>query len=173
MSQAPVDKKAKLRYYNDVFIMFGLVSVDAKPMWLECGVMLTNDSMKKVKLLHHQKFKHPSSIGKDRECFERKKKRQSVNLFDFVNNSANAKTLTPSYLVFEILAKVEAPQVYGEKLIKPAMLAYASEVLGKYAASALSKISFSNDTITRRQDEMASYAKRKMVEILRKTKISL
>ena len=73
----------------------------------------------------------------------------------------------------EILAKVGAPQFYGEKLIKPAMLACASEVLGKDAASALSKISLSNDTITRRQDEIASFVEVKIVEILRKTKFSL
>ena len=52
---------------------------------------------------------------------------------------ANAKTLKPSYLVSEILANVGAPQVYGEKLIKPAMLACASKVIGKDAASAVSK----------------------------------
>ena len=71
--------------------------------------------------------------------------------------------------VIEILAKVGAPQVYGEKLIKPAMLACASEVLEKDVASALSKISLSNDTITRRQDEMASFVEDKIVEILHKT----
>ena len=138
MSETPVAKKAKLRHCNDDLIMSGLVSVDAKPMCLECGVMLTNDSMKKVKLLHHQKYKHPSSVGKDREFFERKKKTQPVKLFDFVKtmNTANSMTLKPSYLVSEILAKVGAPQVYGEKLIKPAMLACASEFLGKDAASA-------------------------------------
>ena len=131
--------------------------------------------MKKVKLLHHQKSKHPSSVGKDREYFERKKKTQPVKLFDFVKkmSTANAKTLKPSYLVSEIRVKVGAPQVYGEKLIKPGMLACASEVLGKDAASALNKISLSNDTITRRQDEMASFLEDKIVEILRKTRFSL
>ena len=88
-------------------------------------------------------------------------------------NTANAKTFKPSYLVSEILAKFGAPQVYGEKLIKPAMLACASEVLGKVAASALSKIPLSNDTITRRQDEIASFVEAKIVEILLKTKFSL
>ena len=77
ISEAPVAKNTKLRHYNDDFIMFGFVSVDAKPMCLECGVTLTNDSMKKVKLLHNQKSKHPSSVGKDREYFERKKNCQS------------------------------------------------------------------------------------------------
>ena len=141
MSEAPVAKKAKLRHYNDDFIMFGFVSVAAKPMCLECGVTLTNNSMKKVELLHHQKSMHLSSVGKDREYFERKKKTQPVKLFDFVKKMsiANAKTLKPSYLVSEILAKVGASQVYCEKLINPAMLACASKVLGKDAASALSK----------------------------------
>ena len=88
-------------------------------------------------------------------------------------STANAKTLKPSYLFSEIRAKVGAPQVYGEKLIKPAMLACASKVLGKDAASALNKISLSNDTITRRQDEMASFLEDKVVEILRKTRFSL
>ena len=174
MSEATVAKKAKLRHYNDDFNMFGFVSVDAKPMCLKCGVTLTNDSMKKVKLLHHRKSKHPSSVGKDREYFERKKKTQPVKLFDFVKkmSTANAKTLKPSYLVSEILAKFGAPQVYDEKPIKPAMLTCASEVLGKDAASALSKISLSNDIITW-QDEMASFVEDKIVEILRKTKFSL
>ena len=101
MLEAPVAKKAKLRHHNDDFIMFGFVSVDAKPMCLECGVTLTNDSTKKVKLLHHQESKRPSSVGKDREYFERKKKIQPVKLFDFVKkmSTANAKTLKPSYLV--------------------------------------------------------------------------
>ena len=175
MSEAPVAKKAKLRYYNDDFIMFGFVSFDAKPVGLECGVTLTNNSMKKVKLLHHQKSKHPSSLGKDREYFERKKKTLPVKLFDFAKKMSTAygKTLKPSYLVSEILAKVGAPQVYGEKLIKPATLAYANEVLGKDAASALNQISLSKHAITRRQDEMASFVGDKIVEILRKTKFSL
>ena len=106
MSEAPVATKAKLRHYNDDFIMFGFISVDPKPMCLECGVTLTNDSIKKVKLVHHQKSKHPSSVGKDREYFERKMKTQPVKLFDFVKkmSTANANTLKPSYLVSENLA---------------------------------------------------------------------
>ena len=111
-------------------------------MCLECCAILTNDSMKKIKLGQHQKSKHPSSVGKDRECFENKKKGQPVKLIDFVQNmnTAKAKTLKPSYLVSEMIATVGAPQVYGEKLGKSAMLACVNEVLVKDAASTLSKI---------------------------------
>ena len=87
--------------YREDLIMFGFASVDSRPMCLECGVNLTNDSMKKAKLEHHQTSKHSSPIGKCREYFEDKKKRQPVKLSDFIQkmNTAIAKTLKPSYLV--------------------------------------------------------------------------
>ena len=73
--------------------MFGIVYVDSKPMCLECGAILTNDSMKKAKLKRHKKSKHPSSVGKDKEYFENKKKRQPVKLSNFIQkmNTAQAK----------------------------------------------------------------------------------
>ena len=45
----PTAKKAKLRNYR-YFTMFGFVSVDSKPMCLEGGAILTNDSLRKVNL---------------------------------------------------------------------------------------------------------------------------
>ena len=92
--------------HREDYIMRGFVSVDRKPMCLECGAILTNDSMKKVKLEHHQKSKHPSSVGKEREYFEYKKNRQPVKLSDFIQkmNTAKAKTLKSSYLVSDIIA---------------------------------------------------------------------
>ena len=80
-------------------------------------------------------------------------------------NTAKAMKFKPSYLVSEIIAKVAAPQVKGENLVKPAMISCANEVLGKDAASTLSTIPLSNDTMTRRQDELSNYSEVKMVEI--------
>ena len=85
-------------------------------------------------------------------------------------NTAKAKTLKQRYYI-KIIAKVAAPQVYGEKLVKPAMIACANEILGKDAASTLSTIPISNDTITRRQDELSNFVEEKMVEILPKDKV--
>ena len=139
---APTAKKAKLGNYIEDFIIFCFVSVITKPMYLECGAILTNDYMKKDELEHQQISKHPSSVCKDREYFENKKKRLSVKLSDFIQkmNTAKARTLKPSYLVSEIIAKIAAPQAYGEKLVKLAMIACSNEVLGKDAVSTLSKI---------------------------------
>ena len=75
--------------------MIGFVSVDSKPMCLEFGAILTNDSMKKIKLELHQKSVYPSSFGKDREYSENIKKRQPVKQSDFIQkmNTAKGKTL--------------------------------------------------------------------------------
>ena len=62
--------KAKLWNYRKDFNMLGFISVESKPMCLECGSIITNDSMRKDKLEHHQKSMHPSSVGKGMEYLE-------------------------------------------------------------------------------------------------------
>ena len=76
-------------------------------------------------------------------------------------------------MVSEIIAKVAAPQVYGETLVKPAMIACTNEAVGKDAASTLSTIPLSNDTMTRGQDELSNFVEEKMAEILKKTTFSI
>ncbi|XP_014773603.1 SCAN domain-containing protein 3-like [Octopus bimaculoides] len=89
----PTAKKAKLRNYKEDFIMFGFVSVDSKPMCFECDAIMTNHSMKKVKLGQHQKLRQPSSVRKGREYFEDKNKIQPMKLPNFVKkiNTEKAK----------------------------------------------------------------------------------
>ena len=87
-------------------------------------------------------------------------------------NTAKAVTLKPSHSVSEIIAKVASPQVYGEKLVKLAMIACVNEFLRKDAASTLSTIPLSNDNITRRQAELSNFVVN-MMEIQQKTKFSI
>ena len=91
---------AKLRNYREDFIMVGFVSVDLKAMCLECGAILTNDSMKKAELEHHLKSRHPSFVGKDKEYFENVNKRQPVKISDSIQmmNTAKAKILKYIYI---------------------------------------------------------------------------
>ena len=88
-----------------------------------CGLLLSNNSMKSIKLEQHQKAKHPSSIGKDRKDFEEKISKKQITLPSFMKQTAETtKTIKPSFLVSELIAKVGAPMTAGEKLVKPAML---------------------------------------------------
>ena len=128
--------------------------------------------MKKSKLLAYQQVKHPSSVGKELSYFEKKwsygrstlqnlyisfGKRQEIIEFGKKQETRdnNRKTLKVSYIVSEIIAKVGKPHTIAERLVKPAMLICAEELLGEQAAKILQKISSSNDTVKRRQDEMA------------------
>ena len=133
---------------------------------LECGVILTNDSMKTVKLEQHQKSKHPSSAGRDWECLDNKRKRQPVKLFIFLRKMNTANTLNASYEVSEIISKVTASQIYGEKLMKPAIIGCTYEVHRKHSASTRCTTPLLSDIITRRQGVMPNFVEEKMVEII-------
>ena len=83
------------------------------------------------------------------------------------------KTLKVGYIVSEIIAKVEKPHTVKERLVKPAMLICAEELLGEQAANILQKIPLSNDTVKRRQDEMAENLEEQLVKKLKVSKFSL
>ena len=72
-----------------------------------------------------------------------------------------------------MIAKVGKPHMIAERLVKPAMLIYAKELLREQAANILQKIPLSNDTVKRRQDEMAENLEEQLVKKLKVSKFSL
>ena len=137
---------------------------------------MANDYTKKSKLLAHQQVKHPSSVGKVLSYFEKKVELQQKNTpkpLDFLSKKArdnNRKTLKVSYIVSEMIAKVGKPHAIAERLVKPAMLICAKELLGEQAANILQKIPLSNDTVKRMQDEMAENLEEQLEEKLKVSK---
>ena len=63
-----------------------------------------------------------------------------------------------------MIAKMGKPHMIAERLVKPAMLICDKELRGEQAASILEKIPLSNDTIKRKQDEMAENLEKQLVE---------
>ena len=63
--------------------------------------------------------------------FEQKLKCQTPKLADFFKKvqARNSEIMRVSYSVVEMIAKVGAPQTYGEKLLKPAMISCADFIL--------------------------------------------
>ena len=72
-----------------------------------------------------------------------------------------------------MIAKVGKSYTIAERLVKPAMLICAKELLREQAANILQKIPLSNDTVKRRQDEMAENLEEQLVEKLKVSKFSL
>ena len=75
MVSSSLKKKKTVRNYQQDFLLLGFYPSTAdseKPECVECGLIMTNDSMKKSKLLAYQQEKHPSSVGKKLSYFEKK-----------------------------------------------------------------------------------------------------
>ena len=69
------EKRKAVRNYQQDFLLLDFYPSTADSEKLECvdcGLIMTNDYMKKSKLLAHQQVKHPSSVGKELSYFEKK-----------------------------------------------------------------------------------------------------
>ena len=182
MASSSLKKRKTVCNYQKDFLLLGFYpSTDdsKKPECVDCGLIMTNDSMKKSKLLAHQQAKHPSFVGKELSYFEKKVElwqKHAPKPLDYLWKKArdnNKKTLKVSYIVSEMIAKVGKPHTIVEHLVKPAKLICAKELLGEQAANILQKIPLSNDTVKRRQDEMAENLEEQLVEKLKVLKFSL
>ncbi len=162
-------KKRKItRNYQADFLLLGFFPSSAdseKPECVDCGLVMTNNSMKKSKLFAHQQLKHPGSVGKGHSYFKKKvelRQKHAPKTLDFCFkkvNEHNNKTLKVSYAVSELVAKVGKSHTIAERLVKPAIFICAKELLGEQAANVLQKIPLSNDTVKRRKTSRNSWWK--------------
>ena len=75
MASSSLKKRKTVRNYQQDFLLLGFYPSTAdfeKPECVNCSLIMTNDSMKKSKLLAHQQVKHISSAGKEFSYFEKK-----------------------------------------------------------------------------------------------------
>ena len=75
MASSSLKKRKTVHNYHKDFLLLGFypsTTDSEKPECVEGGLLMTNDSIKKSKLLAHQQVKHSSSVGKDLSYFEKK-----------------------------------------------------------------------------------------------------
>ena len=75
MASSSSKKRKIVRNYQQDFLLLGFYPLTAdseKPECMDCGLIMTNDFMKKSKLLVHQRVKHPSSVGKSSAISKKK-----------------------------------------------------------------------------------------------------
>uniref|UniRef100_A0A8C5HGG8 DUF4371 domain-containing protein n=1 Tax=Gouania willdenowi TaxID=441366 RepID=A0A8C5HGG8_GOUWI len=153
------DAKPKPRLYSENYVLFGFTSTSADPPQPQCffyGEILANNSMKPAHLQRHQSTKHSKSVGKTEEFYKRKlsefKSKQNVMM---KATSVSNKALEASYAVSLLVAKSKKPHSIVEELILPAAAAMAEIMIDKKAADTLKKIPLSNNTVSRRIDDMS------------------
>ncbi|XP_029654261.1 protein ZBED8-like [Octopus sinensis] len=146
-----------------------------------CGLWLSNDKCfhEEIKIVRPSTVEASCFCWKGAQLFQEesgvtpKECSKNFRILLKKSNEHNNKTLKVSYAVSELVAKVGKPHTIAERLVKPAMLICAKELLGEQAANILQKIPLSNDTVKRRQIEMAENLEKQLVEKLKVSKFSL
>uniref|UniRef100_A0A674MRG2 Uncharacterized protein n=1 Tax=Takifugu rubripes TaxID=31033 RepID=A0A674MRG2_TAKRU len=140
-------KVSGARQYNESYLSFGFTftgdATAPTPLCLICGEKLSNSAMVPSKLKRHLQTKHPFTINV--EYFVRLK-----------TTKVNERALKASYHVAELVAKSKKSHTVAGKGILPACKAIVNEMLGPVAAKEIAKVPLSDNTISRRIDEMSA-----------------
>ncbi|CAK6969721.1 SCAN domain-containing protein 3-like [Scomber scombrus] len=111
--------------------------------------------MKPAHLKKHQSTKHSGSVAKSEEFYRRKllefKSSQTVMM---KATNVSIKALEASFAVSLLVAKSKKPHSIVEELILSAATALAEIMIDKKAAEALKKVPLSNNTVSRRINDI-------------------
>ncbi|XP_025418956.1 zinc finger MYM-type protein 6-like, partial [Sipha flava] len=160
--------KKKFRPYNNEYLKYGFISLDNKPQCVVCFQVLSQESMKPSKLIRQLETNHRLLVKKPIDFFERKslflKNQQTCILKSSQNNTA---ILEASYLVALRVARESKPHTIAENLILPAAIDMVNIMIGAKEANKLKTIPLSNDTISRRINEMSTDVHNQIVQNLK------
>lgn len=167
--------KDEKRKYNESYISFGFVDSNGSPLYMLCSKLLPNSSMAPAKLRRHLETVHTESKDKNKEFFVRKKEQllESQKNMMHITQTINEKATEASYLVSYRIAQAGEVHTMAENLIKPCVLDITKCMLDEKSAKHLSTVPLSNDTVSRRIHDLASYVKQELVARLQKTRFAL
>lgn len=151
----------KKRRYLESYINYGFTCTGEedcpKPLCVVCGEVLSNGSMKPSLLTRHLATKHPEYKGKDAAFFQRLKRQSAsyVKTYFETTKSDSAKATKASYYVSYHIARRGKNHTIGENLISPCMKDAVRCMLGEESAKKMSLIPLSNNTVSRRIQDMS------------------
>ncbi|CAH2088301.1 unnamed protein product [Euphydryas editha] len=140
---------------------------------LQC---LSNESMKRGRLEAHLKAKHSAHINSDLSYFktlkEKFEKRTTLQSLFTARNLTNDRLSEASYQISLLIAKTGKNYTIGENLIKPSISAFLKTVLEKDDTD-VKALPLSNNTVSRRIDEMSEDIEKQLVEKLKTRNFSV
>ncbi|GFT73897.1 zinc finger MYM-type protein 6 [Trichonephila clavipes] len=171
-AQTSIVPKIKSRKYFQECLNFGFniteVTGEEKTLCVIFSKILAADSMKHNKLKSHFKTLHGEYINKTREFFEAKLKsyEKQKNILK-KTLSVNEKALLTSYKVSYKIARCKKPHTIAEDLILPAAIEIVETMFGDNLAKELQSIPLSNDTVSRRIDDITKDVEQQLFGKLR------
>ncbi len=137
-----------------------------KPQCVIFHEILSQHSLNPSLLIRHFQNVHTNLKNKPVDYFEKKlsETRESENSIDHFMTEGTYSIVEASYFVSLRIAKTGKPHTIGEILILPAAKEIVNSILGPNAASKLNTMSLSNDTVSRRIEEMSGQIKDVLIE---------
>ncbi|KAL6476274.1 hypothetical protein MHYP_G00147730 [Metynnis hypsauchen] len=170
--------KAKTKKYDEAYVALGFavtkVGDEERPVCLLCLKILAADSMKPNKLRCHLNTLHPNHADKPLEFFNRKRDEYSQQSSRFMKaTSENQRALLASYKVAYQIAQCKKPHTIAEELILPAALDMVSVMLDDKSAAKIKTIPLSNDTVSRRINDIANDLQEQLIDKLKDKRFAL
>lgn len=163
-SESPSTSKevtnVKVRRYDDSYMALGFTWTGENtcqlPLCIVCGKKLANTAMVPIKLKRHFTSNHSNLSKKNVDYFQRLLKSQNNQSRVFEKTvTVSDKAQEASYLVAELVAKNMKSHTIAETLIMPACKIIVRTMLGKEAENVVDKIPISDNTISRRINDMS------------------
>jgi zinc finger BED domain-containing protein 5/7/8/9 len=124
-------------------------------------------------MLRHLETQHPEFKCKEGGFFRVKLNNLNVQK-ELLSESLGIEVMSgfteASYRVSHIIGKQGKPHTIAESLILPCAKVMVECVLGEKAAKKLDKIPLSNNTVSRRTDDIALQIKNSLIEMIRKSR---
>ena len=154
-------KKGVKRKYKEDYIKYGFVasgSYDHQlPLCIICNLSLSNEALVPSKLSRHLETNHESLKDKPKAYFENLLLQKDIEAKRFNKYmKLPEKGLVASYKVAHLLAKRKKAHTDAESVIAPSISIIVETMLGSDAADTVSKVPLSNDTISRRIEDLSS-----------------
>jgi zinc finger BED domain-containing protein 5/7/8/9 len=129
------------------------------------GCILANESMRPNKLHRHIDTNHPEMKNKPLDFYERKLESLKIsknNIFNFA--AINQKATYASYKISLRIAQTGKPHTIVESLILPAIKDAVGIMFDQKCLKDIEKLSLSNNTVSRRIDEISEWVECKLIE---------
>ncbi|XP_043923363.1 zinc finger BED domain-containing protein 5-like [Protopterus annectens] len=173
-AQSLVSQRGKKRKYCDGYMKYGFSYVGnedcPKPQCMVCGEVLSNGSMKPSLLLRHLETKHANYKNKEYSFFKRlveNNKRLNLTSYILSGNKDYENAVEASYHI----GKCGKSRTIAENLISPCITEAIRCMLGEEHVRKMTTIPLSNNTISRRIEDMSDDVEMTVIGRIKSSKI--